>query len=71
MSYKIDYTRIKDKMDEIVKEDGFDLVLEAKSLLMLAGTEVDFEENELHSAFVFRNPKATSQCGCGDSFNFN
>ena len=45
-------------------------VLDGKSLMLLIGTEVDFVEDDLRSEFVFKNPKAKSKCGCGESFEF-
>ena len=69
-SYKIDYVTEKNKLDEMVQEDGVRVVLDSKSLLFLIGTEIDFVEDDIRSEFVFRNPKAKSQCGCGESFNF-
>ena len=35
---------------------------------LVAGTEVDMITQGLNSALVFKNPKATSYCGCGESF---
>ena len=35
---------------------------------MVDGTEVDMITEGLNSALVFKNPKATSYCGCGESF---
>ncbi len=70
LAYKINYTREKEKLDEIVEEQGVKVVLDAKSLLLLIGTEIDFVEDDIRSEFVFRNPKAKSQCGCGESFHF-
>ena len=69
-SYKIAYTNEKGKFDEVVAEDNVNIILDAKSLLFLIGTEIDYVEDDIRSEFVFRNPKAKSQCGCGESFNF-
>jgi iron-sulfur cluster assembly accessory protein len=35
---------------------------------MVNGTEIDMITEGLNSALVFKNPKATSYCGCGESF---
>ena len=35
---------------------------------MVLGTELDMLTQGLNSALVFKNPKATSYCGCGESF---
>ena len=37
-------------------------------LNMVEGTEVDMLTEGLNSALVFKNPNATSYCGCGESF---
>jgi iron-sulfur cluster insertion protein len=57
------------KGDEIVIErDGVSMVVDQISLMYIAGSEVDFIENIGGSYFVINNPKATSMCGCGNSF---
>ncbi len=35
---------------------------------MVLGTEIDLITEGLNSALVFKNPQATSYCGCGESF---
>lgn len=40
----------------------------ADHLTMVEGTEVDMITEGLNSALVFKNPNATSYCGCGESF---
>lgn len=45
------------------------VIVDAKALLVLVGTEMDFVEDEVRSEFVFRNPNAKGQCGCGESFH--
>ncbi len=37
--------------------------------LALQGLCIDFEEDVLSSAFVFRNPNEAGGCGCGKSFS--
>ena len=36
---------------------------------LVRGTEIDYVTNGLNSAIMFRNPNATGQCGCGESFS--
>jgi iron-sulfur cluster insertion protein len=45
------------------------LLVDDVSLGLLGGAEVDFVEEMAGSAFVVRNPNATSSCGCGNSFS--
>jgi iron-sulfur cluster assembly accessory protein len=54
--------------DTIFTDRGVRLVVDEKSLPLLAGSEVDYEENLLGGGFNVHNPNATSACGCGHSF---
>ncbi len=40
-------------------------------LTMVGGTEIDFVTQGINSMFEFRNPNATAECGCGESFAVN
>lgn len=56
--------------DDIVTEQhGTKLVVDQTSLDVLAGTEVDYVEDLMGASFQFRNPNASSTCGCGSSFS--
>lgn len=70
LSYSINYTNKKEKLDEIHQQDGLKLVLDNKSLLLLIGTEIDYVSDDIWEEFVFRNQKAKANCGCGESFFF-
>ena len=35
----------------------------------VVGTQMDWAEDELSAEFVFDNPNAKGECGCGESFN--
>lgn len=67
MEYVMDYVAEPDPLDERVEDKGVEIVVDAKSLLFLLGTIVDYEVTTLHSKFVFRNPNETDACGCGES----
>ena len=54
-------------LDEVVTDKGATVVVDAKAVLFLIGTEIDFETTKLASKFVFRNPNQTDACGCGES----
>ena len=55
--------------DAVFERDGVCLVVDQTSLDLLAGSEVDFVEDLVGSAFQVRNPNASSSCGCGSSFS--
>jgi iron-sulfur cluster assembly protein len=50
--------------------DGAKVFVDPRSLKMLAGTVLDFDENNLlATSFTLRNPHAKTTCGCGESFS--
>lgn len=55
--------------DVVTEQHGTKLVVDQTSLDVLAGTEVDFVEDLMGASFQFRNPNASSTCGCGSSFS--
>lgn len=55
--------------DELAFEsEGVTLLVEARSLPMLAGTRLDWVREGLNEGFRFDNPNASATCGCGESF---
>jgi iron-sulfur cluster assembly protein len=54
--------------DEQVEIDGVRLIVDSKSLPLVEGTVIDFQRQGLNASFVFHNPNATGECGCGESF---
>lgn len=70
-SYVLDLTEehLADS-DEELESRGIKIVIDNKSLLYLEGTEIDYKTNGMiGGGFVFKNPNATSTCGCGSSFH--
>lgn len=67
MEYVMDYVAEPDPLDERVEDQGVEIVVDAKSLLFLLGSQIDYEVTPLHAKFVFRNPNETDACGCGES----
>lgn len=55
--------------DLILDQDGVVLVVDEASLDILKGSQIDFTETLMASAFVVNNPNASSTCGCGTSFS--
>lgn len=67
MEYVMDYAEAPDMLDEVVSDNGVQIVVDAKAVLFLLGAVVDYEISALHEKFVFRNPNQTDACGCGES----
>jgi iron-sulfur cluster assembly protein len=68
-SYMLDLTEEpKGEMDEEMDSHGVKILVDMKSYLYLNGVEIDFKDEVMGRGFVFKNPNATSTCGCGSSF---
>ncbi|HEY8665782.1 MAG TPA: iron-sulfur cluster assembly accessory protein [Tepidisphaeraceae bacterium] len=69
-SYMLDLTEEpKGEMDEEMDSNGVKILCDMKSYLYLNGVEIDFKDEVMGRGFVFKNPNATSSCGCGSSFS--
>ncbi|HEX7296630.1 MAG TPA: iron-sulfur cluster assembly accessory protein, partial [Pyrinomonadaceae bacterium] len=55
--------------DEVFEKNGARVFIDAKSILHLSGTELDYKDELMQSAFVFNNPNIKGTCGCGISFH--
>ena len=67
MEYTFEIAREIGKGDEVVTEKDATVVVDAKAVLFLLGTELDFRTDRFSSTFVFNNPNQVSACGCGES----
>jgi len=67
MEYLMDYVTEPENFDEVVEDKGVQIVVDAKAVLFLLGSVVDYETTLLHSKFTFKNPNQTDACGCGES----
>ena len=67
MEYVMDYAEAPEPLDERVADNDVEIVVDAKAVLFLLGSQIDYEVSPLHSKFVFRNPNQTDACGCGES----
>ncbi len=60
----------KDNDEVFAASNGARLFIDPRSLKLLDGTVLDFEEdNLLATSFTLKNPHAKSTCGCGESFS--
>ena len=70
MVYTLNYAKEDDrkKLDELVETNGVKIIVEASALMSIIGTKMDYVSDRMRSEFVFDNPNAKSECGCGESF---
>src|SRR5260221_14249234 len=60
-------TQARDR-GKVFEEFGAKIFVDPKSLLYLNGTTLDYEETLMRQGFVFVNPNAARNCGCGSLF---
>jgi iron-sulfur cluster assembly protein len=67
MEYTMEWAEDQKPFDEVVEDKGVKVLIDAKAMMFLLGTEMDFQQSVLKSGFVFNNPNQVSACGCGES----
>jgi iron-sulfur cluster assembly protein len=58
-----------DAQDKEFVFDGISVLVDARSLVYVAGMMLDYSSRMVNSGFQFSNPKAKRSCGCGTSFS--
>jgi len=66
--YEVELAREAREDDAISEQDGVRIYVDAASQPMVDGTTIDFVRKGLNHEFVFANPRAAAECGCGESF---
>ncbi|ADY51926.1 iron-sulfur cluster assembly accessory protein [Pseudopedobacter saltans DSM 12145] len=69
LSYNMDFDNEAHSGDQNFEDNGLKIVLDMKSFLYLAGTELDYSDGLNGKGFNFVNPNASRTCGCGESFS--
>ncbi len=67
-SYVMDFAKSIEDHDTVFEQFDVKVVVDSKSLPILEGTQIDYVSEGLNQTFKFSNPKATDECGCGESF---
>jgi iron-sulfur cluster assembly protein len=67
-AYTVDVADTQGADDQVFVDRGVRVLVDARSLPLIDGTEIDFARRGLNAEFVFRNPNVTGECGCGESF---
>jgi len=66
--YTVEVARDQRPGDSVIEQEGVRVLIDADSLSLVDGTEIDFVSQGLNQQFAFRNPQAVAACGCGESF---
>ena len=69
LTYDLTFDHIIKDSDKVFEDKGIKIVCDKKSILYLAGTELDFSGGLNGKGFIFNNPNANRTCGCGESFS--
>lgn len=66
--YVVEVAASRGEGDTIFEHEGIAILVDADSLPLVDGTEIDFVQQGLNRQFAFRNPNVAAACGCGESF---
>ncbi len=69
MAYVMEFADKLDEQDQVFESQDVKLIVDAKSLAYIDGTELDYAREGLNEGFKFNNPNVKNECGCGESFN--
>ena len=68
LAYSVDYVTEEVPFDEKIETHGGNFYIDGASVLYLVGSTMDWREDDFAAGFVFDNPNAKGECGCGESF---
>ncbi len=69
LSYKMDFDSEMKSGDKVFEQFNTKVVVDMSSYLYIIGMTLDYSGGLNGKGFVFNNPNATKNCGCGSSFN--
>jgi iron-sulfur cluster assembly protein len=67
MTYVLDFD-IQKENDALFEEEAVTFLVDKSHSIYLIGMEVEWEGGLNSRGFTFKNPNASSTCGCGTSF---
>lgn len=67
-AYALEFVDVVNADDVQFDAEGVSIIVDARSLPLLDGTQLDWAREGLNEGFKFLNPNATATCGCGESF---
>lgn len=69
LSYKMNFEQDPRDGDKIFESHGQRVAVDPQSMLYLLGMTLEYSGGLNGKGFVFNNPNAAKNCGCGSSFN--
>ncbi|QGM80436.1 iron-sulfur cluster assembly protein IscA [Otariodibacter oris] len=69
LAYVLEFVDVLNEDDQVFEQHGVKIIVDAKSLVYLDGTELDYVKEGLNEGFKYSNPNVKNECGCGESFH--
>lgn len=68
-SYRLGFEDAPAGDDHVIEADGIRILIDPASAQIVAGSTLDFDTAFLDGGLKMRNPRATNECACGESFS--
>ena len=69
LSYDLRFQKNSYDNDTVLEQGDLKIFINPESLSFIKGLEIDYVDTLKESGFKYRNPNASSSCGCGTSFS--
>ena len=69
LSYEMKYQKSPYDNDVTNEQGGLKIIINEESVPFLKGIHIDYVDTLKESGFKYKNPNASSSCGCGTSFS--
>ncbi len=69
--YEVELPHELAENDIVCVDKGVKLIADKETLEIIKGTTIDYQQQGINHIFVYKNPNATGECGCGESFTVN
>lgn len=69
LSYEMKFQKNPYDNDKTSEQNGLRIIVNEESVPFLQGIQIDYVDTLKESGFKYKNPNASSSCGCGTSFS--
>lgn len=69
LSYEMKFQKNPYDNDRTSEQNGLRIFINEESVPFLNGIQIDYVDTLKESGFKYKNPNASSSCGCGTSFS--
>src|SRR5690606_18897823 len=69
LSYEMKFQKNPYDNDIVSQQKDLKIIVNQESIQFLQGIQIDYVDTLKESGFKYKNPKASSSCGCGTSFS--